>query len=240
MERMKVSKAVRAKIEEIQPGQIFGLKDFPQIENSQAVILELSRLSKKGIIKRLTKGKYYVPKASRFGVLGPDEWMVLDQVLKANGGYIAGSTALNRLGVTSQVPAQVTIRGARSTRKLKIGNLTVNLIGRGNLDADYLQSTLTDVLEAIRLIKKTPDGDLEMTLRKVSQSIKSMDADNVDQLAKLAKNERPYVRALLGALMEQNGMFRYQELKSGLNPLTKYKIGIDKKLLSNKESWGIV
>lgn len=239
MEAMKVSKAVRAKIEEIPPGQIFGLKDFFQIENSQAVILELSRLSKKGIIKRLTKGKYYVPKASRFGALGPDERMVLDQVLKANGGYIAGSTALNRLGVTSQVPAQVTIRGARSTRKLKIGNLTLNLVGRGNLDANYLQSTLTDVLEAIRLIKKTPDGDLGMTLRKVGQSIKSMSADSLEQLVKLAKNERPYVRALLGALMEQDGKLGYQELKSGLNPLTKYKIGVDKKLLPNKESWGI-
>lgn len=237
---MKVSKAVRAKIKDIEPGQIFGLKDFPHIENSQAVILELSRLSKKGLIKRLTKGKYYVPKSSRFGILGPDERIVLDQVLKANGGYIAGSTALNRLGVTTQVPAQVTIRGARSTRKLKIGTLTVNLIGRGNSDADYLQSALTDVLEAIRLIKKTPDGDPGMTLRKVSQSIKSMDVGNIDRLIKLAKNERPYVQALLGALMEKDKISRYQELKSGLNPLTRYKIGIDKKILSNKESWGII
>lgn len=240
MEAMKVSKAVRAKIKDIEPGQIFGLQDFSLIENSQAVVLELSRLTKKGLIKRLTKGKYYVPKTSRFGALGPDEWMVLDQVLKANGGYIAGSTALNRLGVTTQLPAQVTIRGARSTRKLKIGNLTLNFVGRGNSGADYLQSTLTDVLEALRLIKKTPDGDLEMTLRKVSQSVKSMNGGNIEQLIKLAKNERPYVQALLGALMEKNGMSRYQELKSGLNPLTKYKIGIDKKLLSNKESWGII
>lgn len=240
METMKVSKAVRAKIKDIEPGQIFGLRDFFQIANSQAVVLELSRLSKKGLIKRLTKGKYYVPKNSKFGALGPDEWVVLDQILKANGGYIAGSTALNRLGVTTQVPAQVTIRGARSTRKLTIGALTVNLIGRGNSGADYLQSALTDVLEAIRLIKKIPDGNLEFTLRKISQSIKSMNDGNTKQLIQLAKNERPYVRALLGALMEKNGMSCYQELKSGLNPLTKYKIGIDKKLISNKESWGII
>lgn len=240
MEAMAVSKAVRARINEIEPGQIFGLQDFSQIENAQAVILELSRLSKKGVIKRLTKGKYYIPKSSKFGALGPNESVVLDQVLKANGGYIAGPTALNRLGVTSQVPAQVTIRGARSTRKLKIGNLTLNLIGRGNADANYRQSELTDVLEAIRLIKKTPDGKLDMTLKRVSQSIKNMDNGVIEQLVKLAKNERPYVQALLGALMERNGISRYQELKSGLNPLTKYKIGIDKKLLSNKESWGIV
>lgn len=240
MGSMKVSKIVRAKIKEIQPGQIFGLNEFIEIENSQAVILELSRLFKKGIIKRLTKGKYYIPKASKFGSLGPDEGAVLDQVLKANGGYIAGSTALNRLGVTSQVPAQVTIRGARSTRKLKIGKLTLNIIARGNLDADYSQSAQTDILEAIRLIKKTPDGNLKMTLKRVTQSIQDMNRRDIEQLVKLAKNERPYVRALLGAIMEENGVLRYQELKSGLNPLTKYKIGIDEKLLSNKKSWGIV
>ena len=70
---MKVSQAVRQKIKEIGPGQIFGLQDFEQLGNSQAVVLELSRLSKKGEIQRLTKGKYYVPKSTRFGKIGPDE-----------------------------------------------------------------------------------------------------------------------------------------------------------------------
>ena len=240
METMKVSQAVRQKIKEIGPGQIFGLQDFEQLGNSQAVVLELSRLSKKGEIQRLTKGKYYVPKSTRFGKIGPDEWMVLDQLLKANGGYIAGATALNRLGVTTQVPAQVTIRGARSTRKLKIGNLTINIIGRGNVDANYKQAMLTDIIEAIRLIKKTPDGNIGATLMKVTQSIKHLSDSDLNQLIVLLKNERPYVRALIGALMEESGISRYQELKSGLNPLSKYKIGIEKKYLSKKERWGII
>ncbi len=236
---MKISKAVRARVKEMEPGRIFGLQDFIQIENLQAVSLELSRLSKKGEIQRLIKGKYFVPKSSRFGKLGPSEWEVLDQVAKANGGYFAGSTALSRIGVTTQVPAQVTVRGARSTRKLKIGNLTVNFVTTGNAEATYEEAKLTDIIETLRLIKKIPDGDIVQALKKIRRILSDLDPDSLSQLINLARNERPYVRALLGALLEQVGSLRSYELKSSLNPLTKYKLGINDIMFSNKATWGI-
>lgn len=240
MKDINISKAIREKISGIEPGTIFGLKDLLPLENPQAVTLELSRLSKKGAIERLTKGKYFVPKASRFGKLRPSEWQILDQVIKENGGYFAGLVALNRIGVTTQIPSQVTIRGARSTRQLKIGNLTINIYRQGNRGATYQQSTLTDIIEAARLIKKTPDGNAQLTLDKISTYLKSLKIEEREKIKELLLNERPYVRALLGALMENAEISQAQEVKATLNPLTTYKIGISKALLPNKESWGII
>lgn len=238
--RGMISKAVRQRIKEFRPGVIFGLKDFAELPNSQAVILELGRLAKKGEITRLTKGKYYVPRNSRFGTLGPDEWRVLDKVVKENGGYFAGTTALNRLGVTTQIPSEVTIRGARSTRKLKIGYLTINLTRDGNSGADATAPNLTDMLETLRLIKRTPGGNLKMSVEKVGTVLRARACDEIERLLDIAEKERPYVRSLLGAIMEMNQIDGFEQLKKTLNPVTKFRLGIPLDVIPIKVKWGIV
>ena len=65
MVNMNIANTIRTKISNTEPGSLFGLKDFAEFNNPQAVVLELSRLSQKGVIKRLTKGKYFVPKKSK-------------------------------------------------------------------------------------------------------------------------------------------------------------------------------
>lgn len=223
----------------MESGVIFGLKDFAEVENPQAVMLELGRLSKQGRIRRLSKGKYFVPRKTRFGTVRPDEWQILDSIVKENGGYFAGLTALNRIGVTTQVPAEVTIRGARSTRQLKIGHLVVNLVSQGNSEATAHQSSLTDMIEAIRLIKRTPDGEISRTLSTVSRRLGDCRSDDLKQLMRLLTHERPYVRAVFGALMEQIGLHQARAIKRELNPVTKYRLGIHSDSLPNRAKWGI-
>lgn len=240
MEEISISKQVKKQINKLGSGSVFGLKDFAEIKNSQAVLLELSRLSKKGIINRLTKGKYFLPKKSKFGNLPPDEQKVLNQIVIDNGGYLGGVIALNRFGVTTQVPSQITIRGARSTRKLKIGNLNIKFTRTGNQEASNSAPILIDIIEAARLIKRTPDGNIEKTLNRISLAIKKCNEEELSELVELVKMERPYVRAIIGAQMENVGLKIYEELKSTLNPITKYKLNIEKSLLPNKDEWGII
>lgn len=239
MEDMSISKQVKAKIGKIKNGTIFGLGDFSSIGHPQAVALELSRLSKKGLIERLTKGKYFVPNETRFGKTGPSEEQIIESIMKENGGYLAGLSALNRLGVTTQVPTQITIRGARSTRTLKIGDLEVQFHRQGNIDADYRKPEITDVLESVRLIKNTPDASLESVLAKVTSVLKKMPSRERIDLIHLLSNERPFVRAILGALLEGLGVKAAQEIKSTLNPMTEYKIGIKKMPFPKMKEWRI-
>ncbi len=240
MEEISISKQVQERVSKIEPGTIFGLLNFSDLGHSQAVSLELSRLNKKGTIERLMKGKYFTLKSSRFGKLRPSESQILDCLIKENGGYFGGAIALNRAGVTTQVPSQITIRGARSTRKLKIGNIEVQFLHQGNFAANSSLSNITDIIESIRLIKRTPDGNPKETLTRVSTLLKRVSAQDLENLITLLRNERPYVRAILGALLEEIGVAKAQEIKATLNPITRYKIGISQSQLSNKEMWGIV
>jgi predicted transcriptional regulator of viral defense system len=240
MDNMSISKQVKRVIDTMNPGSIFGLNDFSKFNNAQAVSLELSRLFKKGEIQRITKGKYYVPKNSRFGKLGPSEWEILERLVIESGGYFAGPTALNRIGATTQIPSTVTIRGARSTRTLNIGSLIVKFYKSGNEMASLKQAKLTDILETLRLIKRTPDGSVEKTIAIVKANLKGLNKEDQHLVIKLSMRERPYVRALLGALLEDIGTKKIDAMKIGLNALSKYKIGISKKDLPNQAKWGII
>ncbi len=239
MDTMSISKQIKERISQIVPGAIFGVKEFEQIGRPQVVALELSRLSKKGTIERLTKGKYFIPKSTKFGKLQPSEGEILIELMRDSGGYIAGASALNRIGVTTQVPSQVTIRGARSTRVLKIGSLSVRLFKQGNTEATEMQPGYTDILESLRLIKKTPDGNYEKTIKRITAIVKSQLKEFRTELAELSLTERPYVRALLGAILENIGSDEAQRIKASLNPLSSYKIRISEKLLPNKKAWRI-
>lgn len=239
MKELSISKQVQKRIENLGAGVVFGLKDFSEISNIQAVVLELSRLSKKGVISRLMKGKYYLPKKSKFGELPPDEQTLINEIISENGGYLSGVAALNRFGVTSQIPAQVSVRGARSTRNLKIGNLVIRFARSGNPEAKNVNARLMDLIEAVRLIKKTPDGNIKNTLNRLAEVLKISSETELKTIVDLVKNERPYVRAIIGAQMEFLKLEKADDLKSTLNPLTIYKLSINRSVLPNKDNWGI-
>jgi hypothetical protein len=238
MKRMIAPEVIRM-IENLPESTIFGLKDFAELGSPQAVLLALSRLRKSGRISRLAKGKYYVPRRTKFGELQPEEWKILDQIVKENGGYFAGNTALNRIGVTTQVPSVISIRGARSTRQIKIGSLTVNLVRQGNTRAKSKDAELTDILEVLRLIRRTPDGNIAKSLMRVRSVLESRSKIEKKRLVNLAKDERPYVRALLGAVMQRYDRQLSAQLKETLNPITRYRLSISSDILPNKMEWGI-
>lgn len=238
MKRMIAPEVIRM-IENLPESTIFGLKDFAELGSPQAVLLALSRLRKSGRISRLAKGKYYVPRRTKFGELQPEEWKIIDQIVKENGGYFAGNTALNRIGVTTQVPSVISIRGARSTRQIKIGSLTVNLVRQGNTRAKSKDAELTDILEVLRLIRRTPDGNIAKSLMRVRSVLESRSKIEKKRLVNLAKDERPYVRALLGAVMQRHDRQLSAQLKETLNPITRYRLSISSDILPNKMEWGI-
>jgi len=55
----------------------------------------------------------------------------------------------------------------------------------------------------------------------------------------IAEQYTPYVRTLLGAILEQNGIETYS-LKSSLNGVSSYKLPISDEILFTKQNWNIV
>ena len=91
-------------------GSVFTPKDFLDLASHEAVRQALGRFAEGGTIRRLMRGVYDYP---AFSVLlnapaSPDPDAITRAIARAHGWTIipAGETALNLLGLSTQVPAQ--------------------------------------------------------------------------------------------------------------------------------------
>jgi len=110
-------------------GWAFSNKDFADLGSAGAVDLALHRLVAKGAIRRVCRGIYDCPEFSDF--LGQELSPALDAVARAFARKFgwriqpSGESALNLLGLSTQVPARYTYLTDGPSRSYKIGKLTL-------------------------------------------------------------------------------------------------------------------
>ena len=104
---MKVSDNLVNKINRFKAGCVFTYDDFDiPVKNTSALKMSLNHLVITGKIIRLSKGQYYKPEITEFGVLRPPEYQVVKDLLEDNNkviGYLTGVSIYNKLGLTTQV-----------------------------------------------------------------------------------------------------------------------------------------
>ncbi len=106
-------------------GKIFFANDFSAYGTHLAVRHTLSRLAQDGFIIRLGTGIYLYPKIDKeLGMLYPSLDVIAKHIAKKDQARIVptGTYALNRLGLSTQVPANFVFLTDGSPRKIKIGN----------------------------------------------------------------------------------------------------------------------
>lgn len=121
---------ITKRIENMHEGQILFISDFSDLNGNEKVVSRaLSAEEKKGNIVRLAKGMYLRPKSTRFGIVYPS----VDEMVKAiahrdkSKVQPCGMTALNMLGLSTQVPTKYTYLTSGSSRKLKLGDRIIEL-----------------------------------------------------------------------------------------------------------------
>lgn len=133
------------------PGAVFGPRDFLDLGSRAAVDKGLSRLAKRGVVRRVAQGIYDYPKVSRrVGARSPS----LDKVARVVADrtrsrlQISGAHAANRLGLSKQVPAQRVYLTDGPTRDIEVGGRVIrfkhasprNLVGAGRISGDVFQA----------------------------------------------------------------------------------------------------
>jgi uncharacterized protein DUF6088 len=111
-------------------GWVFTPRQFVQLGTRAAVDQALSRLHRRGHIRRLTRGIYQFPKIHpNIGVLSPSPEAIAKAVAERTGSRImvSGAKAANLLGLSTQVPAQNLYLTEGPSRTVRIGNQTVSL-----------------------------------------------------------------------------------------------------------------
>lgn len=111
-------------------GSVVSPSDFLDLGSRGAVDLALSRLTKKGVLRRVDRGVYGFPEKSRLiGELSPRPDEVAKALVRRRGQRLlpSGASAANLLGLTEQVPARVEYLTDGRARRVMIRNLPVVL-----------------------------------------------------------------------------------------------------------------
>jgi hypothetical protein len=177
-----------------QGGLIFP-SDFHGNGTDAAIKKALSRLSAKGLIKRLAHGVYYIPKQDPIlGEIRPGADEVVKMLAEKEKIRIkpAGAYALHQLGLTTQVPTrrvyitdghprqfmlgklQIKFKATTSKRLLRKGKISSLVIqALEELGADNIDSVTAGKIKELLLKEdpKTLKHDLELAPAKVNNFI---------------------------------------------------------------------
>ena len=162
-------KPLRQIIEEIPSGNVIFRTDFPQY-NAEFVGNVLAKLVEENLILKLGQGIYYRPKMSRFGAVKPSVTQIAESIAKRDNTKIlpVGETALNELGLSTQVPMNYSFLAVSSGRTIKLGNQTI-VFKRGVPRNFAYQTTLMAYLvQAFKALGKDNVGETQLTqIRKL-------------------------------------------------------------------------
>ncbi|MCF8224248.1 MAG: DUF6088 family protein [Bacteroidales bacterium] len=241
---MKVSDIVNNKIDRLRPGYIFTYEDFNvPVDKVEALKKILSRLVASGKIVRLSKGQFYKPEKSEFGILRPPEYQIVKDLLEDNNkivGYITGVSMYNKFGLTTQVSNTILIGTNIQRKPRKRGKYSIRFIKQKNTITNENIEKL-QLLDAIRFIKRIPDADVSQSCSRIMSIIQQYSNTDQELFVKYALKYNPGTRTLLGAILDQvNDSINTDTLYDSLNPATEFKIGIKDDLLITKDKWRIV
>ena len=159
-------------------GTVFTNKDFLDLGTHAAVGQTLSRLTRRGTIRRIKQGLYDSPRESPiFGTLSPN----LDEVARAysskNGSKLlaSGAYAANILGVSNQVPAKILYYTDGSDRRVKIGRQMLEFRHAGPRRMAGAGKISGLVIQALRFLGKDNIG--KDTIHKVRSVLSDDDRD---------------------------------------------------------------
>lgn len=187
MKRLIVENKVAESLEKLKKGSILFVDDFLDRGNAESIKKALLRLKEKGILVRLTHGIYLYPKTDKeLGVLYPSVEEIAIAIARRDKARIVatGVQALNKLGLSTQIPLKTVYLTDGAARNVKIGNRTIkfkktspkNLLTKGEISGL--------VIQALKSIGR--DKIIEDVLIRVKNMLKKEKNENIMHDAKLA------------------------------------------------------
>ena len=151
MTRPVVTNTVIEELKKLQKGSILFVDDFLDFGNHESVKKALFRMEQKGLLIRLAHGIYLYPKTDKtLGVLSPSAEEMAMAIAKRDKARIipTGVQALNKLGLSTQIPLKVVFLTDGAARSIKIGKRTItfkktspkSLLAKGEISGLAIQA----------------------------------------------------------------------------------------------------
>jgi hypothetical protein len=126
--KSSVNSIIEWKINKLKSGKVFFASDFKEIGTSTAIRKSLSRLVESKHIERIAQGIYVKPKNDKvFGKILPSIKDLAESLAKKEHVKIkpSGQYALNKVGLSSQVPMRLVFQTTGNSKNIKIGKSTI-------------------------------------------------------------------------------------------------------------------
>jgi len=119
-----ISKEIRNRILTNGEGKLYMVSDFADLNNDALATRVLSRLEKEQLLIRISQGIYLYPSKNRYGVHKPSIDTIAKAIAEKDKARIipSGLTALNILGLSTQVPMNAVYLTNATPRTITVGN----------------------------------------------------------------------------------------------------------------------
>ena len=157
------SNTLRQRIEAMPEDSILFRSDFPEY-HAEFVGSTLSELTNEKVLTKIAQGIYAKPRKSRFGIVLPTVDKVVQAIATRDNAQVlpSGMTALNILGLSTQVPMNYTYLTTGSERTVKLSNRQVTLKRGVPKNFCYETRLIALLVQALRALKQENVTDNEL------------------------------------------------------------------------------
>lgn len=160
------TKQIKERIVNADYGTIFVPSDFSDITDYVNIKKSLSRLAESGLIRRVMRGVYENPEYNDFlkQYITPSPHRVALAVARNFGWTIVpdGDTALNQLGLSTQVPSEWTYVSDGPYKEYNYGNTIIRFKHTANKDISKLSYKSALLVQAIKAIGKKDMSNVQI------------------------------------------------------------------------------
>ena len=146
-------------------GSILFRSDYPEY-HSEFVGSTLAELTDDGILSKIAQGIYVKPTKSRFCLVFPSVEKVVQAIATRDNAQIlpSGMTALNVLGLSTQIPMNYSYLTSGSERTIKLKNHQVVLKRGVPKNFSYKTRLIALLAQALRTLKQENIGNSELRI----------------------------------------------------------------------------
>lgn len=158
MKRPDYLNQIRGNIERAEAGSVFVSTDFTDITDKKTVNMGLIRLADEGLIKKILFGVYYKPEFSELlcETVAPSPNKVAHALARHFGWTIVpcGDTALNLLGLSTQVPSQWVYVSDGAYKEYSFDNTVIKFKRTTNKEISKLSYKTALTIQALKALGK--------------------------------------------------------------------------------------
>lgn len=154
---------LRERIEALPEDSVLFRSDFPEY-HSEFVGGTLAELTQEGLLVKLAQGIYAKPRRSRFGLVLPSVDKIVQAIAARDNAEVlpSGMTALNVLGLSTQVPMKYSYLTTGSERIIKLENQEIRLKRGVPKNFCYETKLIALLVQALKTLKQQNVGEEEL------------------------------------------------------------------------------